>query len=167
MGSVLAVGLVGLLIWAHVPATPLPPGSTADAVLVEKARRRMTLYQGANVLRHYRVSLGRRPVGDKQQEGDKRTPEGVFAIDQRKLDSSFHLVLHISYPDETHTARARERGVSPGGDITIHGIRKGLSWAGKMHRWIDWTAGCIAVTDWELDEIARAVPDGTRIEIRP
>lgn len=167
IGAVLGVGVICLLIWAHIPETPLPGASTADAVLVEKALRRMTLYQGTNVLRQYRVSLGRCPVGDKEQEGDKKTPEGVFTIDRRKLDSSFHLALHISYPDESHIARAKERGVSPGSDIMIHGIRNGLSWAGKMHRWIDWTAGCIAVTDWEIQEIAKAVPDGTRIEIRP
>ena len=161
------VGLICLLFWAHIPETPLPDGSTADGILVEKALRRLTLYQGTNALRQYRVALGRRPVGDKEQEGDKKTPEGVFTIDRRKLDSSFHLSLHISYPDEFHTVRAKGKGVSPGSDIMIHGIRNGLSWAGKIHRWIDWTAGCIAVTDWEIQEIAKAVPDGTRIEIRP
>jgi murein L,D-transpeptidase YafK len=165
--TLIVLGMIGLLVWAHIPGAPLPSTSTADSVLVEKALRRLTLYQGTNVLRQYRVSLGRRPVGDKEREGDKKTPEGLFTVDRRKLDSSFHLALHISYPDESHAARAKARGVSPGSDIMIHGIRNGLFWAGKMHRWIDWTAGCIAVTDWEIEEIAKAVPDGTRIVIRP
>jgi murein L,D-transpeptidase YafK len=159
--------MVGIFVWAHKPISPLPEAATADFVLVEKESRRLTLFQGTNVVRQYRVSLGRHPRGDKEREGDKKTPEGVFSIDSRKLDSSFHLALHISYPDENHAARAREKGVSPGKDIMIHGIRNGLSWMGKMHRWVDWTAGCIALTDWEIEEVARAVPDGTPIEIRP
>ena len=164
---VVLLALIGLFWWAHHSSSQLASGATADSILVEKAARTLTLYQGTNVLQQYCVALGRNPVGDKEREGDKKTPEGVFVIDKRKLDSSFHLALHVSYPDDIHTAKARAKGVSPGGDIMIHGIRNGLSWMGKMHRWVDWTAGCIAVTDWEIEEIAKAVPDGTRIEIRP
>ena len=162
-----ACALAALFAWAHHPGRPLPEAARADSILVEKAARTMTLCQGAHVLRRYSIALGRRPTGDKECEGDKKTPEGVFVIDRHKLDSSFHLALHISYPDERHAAAARAKGVSPGSDIMVHGIRNGLAWMGKMHRWIDWTAGCIAVTDWEIEEIARAVPDGTRIEIKP
>lgn len=127
----------------------------------------MTLYNGSTVLKKYRIALGNCPVGDKQREGDKKTPEGIYTIDRRKLDSAFTLALHISYPDQLHTRAARRNGVSPGGDIMIHGMRNGLGWIGKLHSCIDWTAGCIAVSNNEIREIARVVKDGTKIEIRP
>jgi len=118
-------------------------------------------------LKEYRVALGFSPVGPKQHEGDGRTPEGNYKIDFHKSDSAFHRALHISYPDAVDTARAAEAGVAPGGDIMIHGLPNGFSAAGLTHRLHDWTAGCIAVTDSEIDEIWASVSDGTPIEIRP
>jgi murein L,D-transpeptidase YafK len=162
-----AVLAIGVLVWADVPSRTLPAGTTADFILVEKGKRQLTLFSGGRAVRQYTVSLGGAPVGDKSQEGDQRTPEGTYTIDRRKLDSSFHLALHVSYPDEKHTLAARANGVSPGGDIMIHGMRNRLGWIGRLHRLTDWTAGCIAVTDWEIRQIGAAVPDGTRIEIRP
>ena len=159
--------IVVTLLCAHSERLPLSPDAKADRLLVEKAARRLTLFRGATPLKSYHVALGRAPIGPKKREGDYRTPEGAYLIDRRKQDSAFHRALHISYPSPTDTAQARKHGVEPGGDIMIHGIRNGLGWLGALHRTRDWTAGCIAVTNAQIEEIWRAVPDGTSIEIRP
>ena len=96
-----------------------------------------------------------------------KTPEGIYKIDGRNPQSNFHLALHISYPSDEDDKRAAARGVSAGLDIMIHGIQNGRGWIGAFHRWNDWTAGCIAVTDEEIEELWRVTPDGTTIEIRP
>ena len=139
----------------------------ADRILVEKTARRLMLFSAGRRLKEYRVALGFSPVGAKQREGDGRTPEGNHTIDFHKSDSAFHRALHISYPNAAGTARAAEAGVAPGGDIMIHGLPNGFSAAGLTHCLRDWTAGCIAVTDSEIDEIWASVSDGTPIEIRP
>jgi murein L,D-transpeptidase YafK len=131
----------------------------ADRIIVNKSRREMLLLRGESVLRTYRVALGPNPAGHKVQEGDGRTPEGRYTIDRRNPRSRYHLSLHISYPNEADIARARELGVPPGGDIMIHGLKDG------QQRETDWTQGCIAVTDTEMDEIWDLVPDGTVVEI--
>lgn len=131
----------------------------ADLIVVSKKRREMVLLRGESVLRTYRVALGREPVGPKRQEGDGRTPEGRYIIDYRNANSKFHLSLHISYPDAADVARAREAGVDAGGDIMIHGLKDGVRMEG------DWTQGCIAVTDEEMDEIWGLVEEGTAIWI--
>ena len=158
---------VGVLIGAHLNLHPLPANSTADRVLVEKAARRLTLLRGDTPLKTYRVALGGAPTGAKEQEGDQRTPEGIYRIDFHKEDSDYHLALHVSYPEQRDIERAAAAGVPPGSDIMIHGIRNGRGWIGSFHRRSDWTAGCIAVTDFEIEEIFRAVPDGTPIDLRP
>lgn len=158
---------VGILISAHLNLHPLPSNITADHVLVEKAARRLTLLRGDTPLKTYRLALGRAPADPKEQEGDQRTPEGIYLIDFHKEDSDYHRALHVSYPEQRDIERAAAAGVPPGCDIMIHGIRNGKGWIGAFHRQTDWTAGCIAVTDFEIEEICRAVPDGTPIEIRP
>ena len=163
----LCVAAIGVLAAAYLNLHPLPQDALADRVLVEKSARRLTLLHVGTALKTYRVALGRAPVGAKEYEGDQRTPEGIYSIDFHKADSDYHLALHVSYPNETDVARAAERGVSAGNDIMIHGLRNGGGWIGAFHRRRDWTAGCIAVTDFEIEEIWRAVPDGTPIEIRP
>ena len=165
--GVAVVILSAILGVANVPSQSLPADVAADRVVVEKAARRLTLLRHGVVLKRYRVALGRQPVGDKGSQGDNRTPEGVFVIDGRKSDSAFHRALHVSYPDPAHVARARQAGMDPGGDIMIHGIRNGLGWLGSLHRLADWTAGCVALTNSEIEEVWRAVPDGTPVEIRP
>jgi len=145
-----------------IPAPPDP----VDKVLIEKASHRLTLLSRGKPVRTYLVALGR-ASGPKERKGDRRTPEGLYQIDSRKADSSFHRALHITYPNAADQARARARGVDPGGDIMIHGIRNGLGWLGSLHRKIDWTQGCIAVTDGEIEEIWSLVDDGTPVEIRP
>ena len=139
----------------------------ADKVLIEKRARILTLFSKGQVIKSYKVALGGNPEGAKEKEGDNKTPEGTYTIDSRNTKSSYHLALHISYPNTQDIQRAKQQGVSPGGNIMIHGIRNGLGWIGKFHRWLDWTKGCIAVTDNEIDEIGKLVANGTPVEIRP
>jgi len=139
----------------------------ADKILIEKSKRKMTLLTNGKIRKTYRISLGGNPNGPKERQGDNKTPEGIYIIDARNMDSNYHLSLHISYPNEKDKRRAKELGVSPGGDIMIHGIKNGYSWIGDLHKGFDWTNGCIAVTDKEIEEIDRLVPNGTLVEIRP
>jgi murein L,D-transpeptidase YafK len=139
----------------------------ADKILVEKGARRLTLLSRGRKLKEYHITLGFSPIGPKEREGDGRTPEGIYTIDFHKPDSAFHRALHVSYPSTQDSARAAEAGVSPGGDIMIHGLPNGFGAFGATYRLRDWTAGCIAVTDPEIDEIYSSVNDGTAIEIRP
>jgi murein L,D-transpeptidase YafK len=139
----------------------------ADKVLIEKKERRLTLLSRGEVIKTYKIALGGNPVGPKERQGDNKTPEGTYIIDSRNRDSVYHLSLHISYPNEKDKTRAKELGVSPGGDIMIHGIKKGLTWVGASHAEVDWTKGCIAVTDEEMEEIYKFVPNGAVAEIRP
>jgi murein L,D-transpeptidase YafK len=163
-----AVLAAATLAWAARPgAPPLPAGARADKVVVHKGARTLTLLRGGQALKTYPVSLGASPAGHKQREGDERTPEGRYVLDWRNPASGAHRSLHVSYPDSADVARARAQGVPPGGMIMVHGIINGLGWMGRLHRLVDWTDGCIAVTNGEMSEIWRAVPDGTPIEIRP
>ncbi|UCH80710.1 MAG: L,D-transpeptidase family protein [Nitrospiraceae bacterium] len=145
----------------------LAKGIQADYVLVKKSSRELMLYSGADVIKTYRIALGKNPEGHKVREGDKRTPEGMYFIDSRKEDSKYHLALHISYPDAIDVLKARRLGSVPGGGIMIHGTGDEYAWMGKLHTAINWTDGCIAVTNEEIEEIWQLVPDGTLIEIKP
>ena len=136
-------------------------------MLVLKAPRRLLLLRGSHVLRDYEIALGRSPAGPKRYRGDGRTPEGRYTIEARLADSRFHRALRISYPNADDLAFARRAGVEPGGDVMIHGLPNGERWVGDVHRAYDWTNGCIAVTDDEMNEIWELVDDGTPIEIRP
>ena len=148
--------------------TPLIlPDGPADKILVEKSLRRMTLWANGQVIRTYRVALGENPVGPKEKQGDKKTPEGIYFIKGRNKSSRFFLSLHISYPNEEDTKRAKKLGVAPGGSIMIHGLKKDFAWMGESHTDKDWTEGCIAVTNEEIEEIDKLVPNGTLVEIRP
>ena len=138
-----------------------------DRILIEKKDRRLKLISKDKVLKTYKIALGENPTGPKERHGDCKTPEGTYVIDSRNKDSRYHLSLHISYPNERDKKRARELGVSPGGNIMIHGIKNGFSWVGDAHTEVDWTKGCIAVTDEEIEEIEKVAPNGTIVEIRP
>jgi murein L,D-transpeptidase YafK len=138
-----------------------------DRIVVNKSRREMLLLSGESVLRSYRIALGREPLGPKRREGDGRTPEGSYIIDRRNPKSAYHLALHISYPDEVDRERARQSGYEPGGDIMIHGLPNGRGHIGKTHLETDWTQGCIAVTDDEIEEIWELVAEGTPIRLDP
>lgn len=140
---------------------------SADHVLVEKTKRRLTLFSDGQVLKRYKISLGREPEGAKVRSGDNRTPEGLYYIDYRIQDSDFHLALHISYPNEADIRRARQMGYSPGGSIMLHGLKNDDQEIAYYHGYFDWTKGCIAVNNAEIEEIWQLVPNGTSIEIRP
>ncbi len=119
------------------------------------------------MIRSYKVALGRNPTGAKMQRGDSRTPEGAYTISGRNAASAFHRSLRISYPSAADRERAKRQGIDPGGDIMIHGLPNGQGYVGAGRRLIDWTDGCIAVTNSEIEEIWRLVSDGTPIQINP
>jgi murein L,D-transpeptidase YafK len=148
-------------------APALADGVKVDRVIIEKGERRLTLLRGQEAYRTYSVALGAAPKGPKRFEGDQRTPEGVYAIDFRNANSTYHLALRISYPNEFDRMRALEAGLDPGGQIMIHGLRNGQGWLGQRHLGDDWTDGCIAVTNAEIEEIWSLVDLGTPVEIRP
>lgn len=164
-------GLIGTMLIALVAANtgfePLPRDVQADRIIVEKSARRLSLLRQGKPIKMYSIALGSNPVGPKACEGDRRTPEGSYQIDSLNPNSAFHRALHLSYPNSRDAAAARKKGCSPGGAILIHGIRNGLGWLGRLHRLADWTAGCIAVTNPEIEEILRVVPVGTPIKIMP
>ena len=162
---VILVSIIALTFVAKRIDNPVPEGVVADKILIEKSKHRLTLLNKNKAIKTYVVSLGKEPIGKKTEEGDGRTPEGIYTIDRKKLKSSYHRALHISYPNAEDTAQAKARGVSPGGDIMIHGLPNGIGFIGKLQTKRDWTLGCIAVTNPEIEEIWRLVPDGTTVEI--
>ena len=152
------------LLVVAAPAAAQEPAPDIDLVRVEKAARTLTLYHRGRPVRTFTgIQLGDAPVGHKRFQGDERTPEGRYVIDYGNAQSSYHLSLHISYPNATDSAYARSHGRSPGGDIFIHGQPNG--YGGRVEG--DWTDGCIAVTDAEIEELWSLVGDGTEIEILP
>jgi L,D-transpeptidase-like protein len=144
-----------------------PIDAKIDRIVVEKSARKLSVFQKGRLIRSYRIALGSNPTGPKEMEGDMKTPEGLYTIDYRNPQSDFHLALHISYPDQNDVRRAVARDIAPGCDIMIHGLPNGHGWIGATHRQRDWTAGCIALTDPEIEELWRITSDGTPIEIRP
>jgi len=139
----------------------------ADRVVVLKKERTLQLLNQGKVIKTYKVALGGDPVGPKTRQGDHKTPEGVYVLDSHNPHSQFYKSIHISYPSASDRAAARQKGFSPGGDVFVHGLPNGYRYVGAAHRLKDWTDGCIAITDQEIDEIWLAVTDGTPIEIRP
>lgn len=158
--------LVVVFSYALAPAGAAP-AATADKILVIKNEHTMTLLKNGAPLKTYKVSIGRNPVGAKTRTGDHKTPEGNYVVDWRNPQSKFHLSLHVSYPNSQDSQNAQLAHVQSGGDIMIHGLPNRLGWIGRFHRFFDWTDGCIAVTNSEMDQIWRSVPDRTPIEIRP
>jgi murein L,D-transpeptidase YafK len=139
----------------------------ADKIVIYKKQRTMNLLNKGRILKAYRIALGGTPEGAKQREGDHKTPEGLYIIDSRNPKSRFHLALHISYPSAADRTRARRLGANPGGAIMIHGLGKEFGRIGSRHTLTDWTDGCIAVTNEEIEEIWRLVPLSTPVEILP
>ncbi|WP_318338068.1 L,D-transpeptidase family protein [Defluviimonas sp. D31] len=137
-------------------------GPEVTRIVIYKGERKMHLVHGTRALKSYKIALGGNPIGDKQYEGDQRTPEGAYLIDRRNPNSGYHLSLGISYPNEQDVAQAKALGKSPGGDIFIHGRARKNRGRGK-----DWTAGCIAVKDREMEEVYSMVREGTPIYILP
>jgi len=158
--------LLSLFIAASTAESALP-SQKADSILILKKDHVLELLSGGKVIRTYKVALGTGGLAPKEREGDGRTPEGHYTIDSRNEHSAYYKALHVSYPNDEDRKRAARLGVSPGGAIMIHGLPTGKGWIGAAHRMYDWTLGCIAVTDEEMDEIWKMVPVGTPVEIRP
>jgi len=165
VAGLVAVG--AFAAWLFWPVAPLPEGAVIDRLVVHKSERRMHAYEGGRLLRSYRISLGFQPEGHKQFQGDGRTPEGRYRINDRNPNSVCYKNLGISYPNEQDRAYARSRGRSPGGDIKIHGLPNGAPRWGRLHRFYDWTHGCIAVTNEEMEQLYHQVANGALIEILP
>ncbi|MES2485764.1 MAG: L,D-transpeptidase family protein [Bacteroidota bacterium] len=164
------IPLIALAILAgyyfYTPAK-LPAGTVIDKLVVYKAKRKMEAWSNGRLIKTYTIALGKNPVGHKEYEGDFRTPEGVYTINARNANSAYHKNLGVSYPNTADVAHAATLRKPPGGDIKIHGLRNGRSYIGKFHCWKDWTHGCIAVTNSEMDELFMAVKENAVIDIRP
>ena len=167
-----AAGAVAFAVYV-IAAEKLIPSALAgdlekaDRVVVRKSERRLVLLREGRKIAEYGIALGGAPEGHKQKEGDERTPEGEYVIDWRNEKSGYYKSLHISYPNEADKARAKARGESPGGLIMIHGQKNRFGWLAPLTQRADWTDGCIAVTNREMEEIWRSVDDGTPIVIEP
>lgn len=156
-----------VFFYCTVPVKASETSIIADKVIVIKSKRLLVLMREGEILKAYRVALGKKPVGRKTNAGDKKTPEGVYFIDYRNPESRFHKSLRISYPNESDILNAEKSERTPGGDIMIHGLPDNLKELDTLHRFSDWTDGCIAVTNSEIEEIWTLVPDGTTVEIKP
>ena len=139
----------------------------ADKVLVIKSESKLYLKKAGNILGEYHVVFGANPKGHKLQEGDERTPEGNYILDYKKEDSAFYKAIHISYPNELDRERADKNGVKPGGAIMIHGQKSDIGWLSLISQYFNWTNGCIALSNSDMDEIWESVDAGTPIEIKP
>lgn len=139
----------------------------ADKVVVLKGKRELQLWHEDTLLDSFRVALGRQPKGHKRFEGDGKTPEGRYYLRGWKEDSNFYRAMHISYPNATDRARALANGKKPGGAIMLHGLASEIVGWGKDHYLFNWTEGCIALTNEEMDVIWRRVRPGTPIDIMP
>jgi murein L,D-transpeptidase YafK len=166
LACIIPLQIASMLAWAGY-ATRLPSMTqSADRIVVSKSHHTLTLQAKGQSIRTYNVALGR-ANGPKQQQGDHRTPEGHYVIDGRNPNSAFHMDLHVSYPSVADRAHALALHQPPGGDIEIHGLPATFSLVGRLHRLVDWTDGCIAVSNSEMEEIYLLVPNGTPIDIEP
>jgi len=158
--------IVGTLMWSGLEYASASL-ARVDKVVVIKGKRLLILMKDGELFKTYRVSLGKRPEGHKIESGDQRTPEGRYILDSKNPKSKYHLAIHISYPNELDTINAQKRGVSPGGGIMIHGLPQHAPHFKEINGYADWTNGCIAVTNPEMEEIWQFVNAGTPIEIKP
>lgn len=159
--------ILGLIVYYFYPEYTLPKNVQIDNIVVLKSKRHLLAYSNGQLLKTYKISIGLQPVGDKQFQGDNKTPEGIYFINDKNPNSICHKNLGISYPNKDDIANAKRLGKSAGGDIKIHGLLNNSGFISKFHRWIGFTYGCIMVTDQEIDELYKAVKIGTRIEIKP
>src|SRR5262245_15876388 len=160
-------GMAALLGSATAEEQALTGPDRADYVVVDKSDRKIYLYKPGRVVREFDVSLGQMPNGPKQREGDFRTPEGKYLLDERNVNSDFFLSIHVSYPNETDRTRARAEGVDPGGQIMIHGLPNEPKYDVRHYQHTDWTDGCIAVSNSDMLDIWLMTRESTPIEIRP
>jgi len=149
------------------PEQKLASDVKIDSLVVYKSKRALLAYSKGQLMKTYTISLGKNPIGDKEFEGDKKTPEGVYFINAKNPNSGYYENLGISYPNEQDIAYSKKMGKPAGGDVKIHGLRNGTGFIYKFQRWNDWTAGCIALTNPEVEELYNSVDIGTCIEIKP
>jgi murein L,D-transpeptidase YafK len=159
---VLLVCVLGAPATMHATEFPV-----ADLVLIEKAARKLHLVKGGEIIKTFKIALGMVPVGDKEFEGDFKTPEGRYVLDIRNPDSDYFLAIRISYPNAVDRREAREKGVDPGGAIMIHGQPNVPTRSEMYYRTQDWTNGCIAVSNSDMIDIWLMTGENTPIEIRP
>jgi murein L,D-transpeptidase YafK len=158
---------IGLFLYLVFPEKKLPPNIQIDKLVVYKSKRELLAYSKGQMIKKYTISLGSRPIGAKEFEGDKKTPEGHYYINDKNPNSCCYKNIGISYPNKEDMEKAKRNNKPAGGSIKIHGLLNNRGFVGKLHRWYDWTAGCIAVTDEEVEELYNAVKIGTKIEIKP
>lgn len=164
----IVVLLLGIGIYFNFKSNiTLDKNSKIDYLKVDKSERKLIVYSNGRLIKVYDISLGKNPYGAKQCRGDNKTPEGVYTINGKNPKSIAYKNLGISYPNKVDVQRARKLGKPAGGDIKIHGMMNGLGFIGRLHLCSDWTNGCIAVTDREIDELFKYVKIGAKIEISP
>src|SRR5258708_10530760 len=152
---------IPLIAWALLSRCEAGTDAVVDRILVVKSSRTMTLLSHSKALRTYKVALGGQPVGAKHRIGDHKTPEGQYVVSVKLANSQFHRALRISYPNAEDLQRSRKLGATPGELVESHGLGRDFGWLGALHRKTDWTDGCVAVTNEEIDEIWKLVPLGT------
>lgn len=160
--------LIGITLFLNFKSTDVfPVNSKIDYIKVDKSERKLMVYSSGRVVKAYKISLGKNPTGAKQYQGDNRTPEGIYYINAKNAKSIAYKNLGISYPNNKDRSGAKKLGKSAGGDIKIHGMMNGLGFIGCLHTFFDWTNGCIALTNSEIDELFKYIKIGTKIEIVP
>jgi murein L,D-transpeptidase YafK len=163
----ISILIFGLIVYYFYPEKALPSDTRINKLVVYKSKRQLLAYSNGQLIKTYKISLGKQPVGKKEIQYDNKTPEGNYTINCRETNSNFHKKLCISYPNKADKANAKRYGKEAGDNVEIHGLDNRYGFIGKFHRWYDWTSGCIALTDGEIDELFKAVKIGTPIEIYP
>ncbi len=163
--SIITVSLYTCIAADRTSKAPALP--TITRIVVDKSKRQLSVYNKDSLLKTYKIALGFAPTGHKEQEGDGKTPEGCYKICAKNPNSKYHLSLKVSYPNATDIKCAKDKCVPPGDHIMIHGLGKGFSFLGSKHVLSDWTLGCVALTNEEIEEIYRSVNVGTTIQINP
>lgn len=156
-----------MIFFLFRPYKPIDKSVRIDKIVVDKSNRKLSIYENGKFIKSYKISLGKVTKGAKEFEGDMKTPEGMYVINDKNANSGYHKNLGISYPNQKDIDHAASLGKSPGGLIKIHGIKNGYGWIGRLHLLKNWTLGCIAITDNEIDELYEIIPIGTPIEIKP
>jgi len=161
-----SIGRAALALIASLPLV-VAAAQKADLVVVKKSESRLYLQRNGQPFASFRAAFGSTPKGHKQQEGDERTPEGRYILDSRNAGSAFYKSIHISFPNGKDVASAKARGVNPGGLIMIHGQKNGFGWLAPISQWLNWTDGCVGLSNKDMDIVWSAVDVGTPIEIYP
>lgn len=158
--------ITGMVIYNLYPEPKLSLNTDVNLLVVNKSKHQLLAFSNGNLLKTYTVSFGNNPLGHKEFEGDEKTPEGIYFINAKNDKSGYHKNLGISYPNSKDLAHAKAIGKSAG-DVKIHALKNGRGFINKFQRWYNWTNGCIALTNSEIDELYANVSIGTKIEINP